>query len=113
VELDACGALARLNLDGYFATVVAHAKLDLPDLGVPARRGEPEAFLPAAGDLDLDFRDFLVDKLVQTRMPPAGLEPAARCLEGRAEGYDPGRRGTTNPHSRHKSGGPSESGSAF
>jgi hypothetical protein len=52
VEFDTCRALARLNLDGYFATVVAHAKLDLPDLRVPARRGEPAAFLPTASDLD-------------------------------------------------------------
>jgi hypothetical protein len=41
-----------LDLDGQHITVVAHAKLDLPELGVPARCGEPEAFLPPASDLD-------------------------------------------------------------
>src|SRR5215211_3325434 len=34
------------------------------------------------------------------RMPPAGLEPATRCLEGSADRYAGGRRTTTDPASR-------------
>jgi hypothetical protein len=37
-------------------------------------------------DVDHDVVDHVRRSLI--RMPPAGFEPAARCLEGSAERYD-------------------------